>query len=133
METKIAQKRVNDLAAAMVAKGMREPHAQLDIASNVEPQVYLRWKAGIALGRAYDSEKYEFIKGSAVSVALDKAAAFVAKQPDAEQTKLHDFMAALGSVIDIGKQHGIEADYLNPLVASMKKLSENIITDQRAA
>jgi hypothetical protein len=132
MDTKIAQKRVNDLAAAMVAKGMREPHAQLDIASNVEPQVYLRWKSGLDLGRSYGSEKYEFIKGS-VSSALDKAAAFVAQQPDAEQAKLQDFMSALGKVIDIGNQHGIEADYLNPLVASMKKLSENIITDQRAA
>ena len=52
---------------------------------------------------------------------------------DAEQAKLNDFMSALGKVIDLGNQHGIEADYLNPLVASMKKLSENIITDQRAA
>lgn len=132
MDTKIAQKRINDIAAAMVAKGMREPHAKLSIGSNVEPEVYLRWKSGLDNGRAYGNEKYEFIKGS-VSDALDKAAAFVAKQPDAEQAKLHDFMAALGSVIDIGNQHGIEADYLNPLVASMKKLSENIITDQRAA
>lgn len=132
MDTKIAQKRVDDLAAAMLAKGMREPHAQLGIRANGEPQVYLRWKTGIDIGRSLRSEKYEFITGS-VSEALDKAATFVAKQPDADQTKLHDFMAALGSVIDIGNQHGIEADYLNPLVASMKKLSENIITDQRAA
>lgn len=132
MDTKIAQKRVNDLAAAMVAKGMREPGVQLCLSSDREPKVYLTWKLGIATGPSYGNDKYEFFSGS-ISVALDNAAAFVAKQPDAEQAKLHEFMSALGKVIDIGNQHGIAADYLNPLVASMKKLSENIITDQRAA
>lgn len=132
MDTKIAQKRVNDLSAAMVAKGMRQPEAQLWLRANDEPQVYLKWKSGIDTGRTFGNDKYEFIKGE-LSDALDKAADFVAKQPDAEQVKLQDFMSALGSVIDIGRQNGIEADYLNPLVASMKKLSENVITDQRAA
>lgn len=131
MDIKIAQKRVNDLAAAMVAKGMRQPHAQLGVKANEEPEVYLRWTTGI--GRdGFSGDKYEFIKGD-IATALEKAAEFIAKQPDADQAKLQDFMSALGSVIDIGRQHGIEADYLNPLVASMKKLSENVITDQRAA
>lgn len=132
MDTKIAQKRVNDLAAAMVAKGMREPEAQAWFKANAEPTIYLRWKAGIDRGAYLGNDKYEFMSGPLDEV-LGKASEFIATQPDAEQAKLNDFMAALGSVIDIGKQHGIEADYLNPLVASMKKLSENIITDQRAA
>ncbi|MGN6768516.1 MAG: hypothetical protein ACTHJQ_01515 [Rhizobiaceae bacterium] len=132
MDTKIAQKRVNDLAAAMVAKGMREPTASLDIRANEEPSVYLRWKNGIGRDRIFGDDSFEFIRGD-VEAALDKAAAYIAKQPDAEQAKLQDFLSALGSVIDIGKKHGIDADYLNPLVASMKKLSENALTDQRAA
>jgi hypothetical protein len=134
MDTKIAQKRVNDLAAAMVAKGMREPTAQLDICSNEEPSVYLKWKAGIDRGHLFGSERYEFLRGD-VATALDKAAAYIAKQPDAAQARLQDFMSALGSVIDIGRKHGIDADYLNPLVASMKKLSSNALTygDSNAA
>lgn len=132
MDTKIAQKRVNDLAAAMVAKGMREPTAKLSFNANEEPDAYLRWKTGLDAGRYSRDHAYKFFRGSATSV-LDEAAKFISEQPDAEQARLHDFMAALGRVIDIGKQHGIEADYLNPLVASMKKLSENVITDQRAA
>lgn len=131
MDTKLAQKRVNDLAAAMVAKGMRAPHAQLDISANEEPKVYLKWKSGIDRGQMFGNDKYEFIRGD-FAIALDKAAEFIAKQPDAATAKLQDFMTALGGVIDIGRQHGIEADYLNPLVASMKKLSENVITDKRA-
>jgi len=132
MDTKIAQKRVNDLAAAMVAKGMRQPHAQLDIKANEEPTVYLRWKSGIGRNDPFDGVKYEFIKGD-IATALEKASDFIAKRPSAEQAKLQDFMSALGSVIDIGKQHNIEVEFLNPLVATMKTLSENVITDQRAA
>lgn len=131
MDTKIAQKRVNDLAAAMVAKGMREPSARLEIRANEEPHVFLKWKQGLG-NDIFGGDKYEFIRGD-IATALEKAAAYIAKQPDAEQSKLNDFMSALGSVIDIGRKHGIDADYLNPLVASMKKLSENVLTDQRAA
>lgn len=132
MDIKIAQKRVNDLSAAMVAKGMREPHAELSLRANEESNVYLRWQSGIDRGVMSRGDKHEFIRGT-VAEALDKAAAFIAKQPDAEQAKLQDFMAALGSVIDIGRKHNIEVEFLNPLVATMKTLSENVITDQRAA
>lgn len=132
MDLKIAQKRVDDLAAAMVAKGMREPSVGFRIEANcTEFTLHLRWKSGI--DRGYGSnEKWHFERGSETDV-FQKGSAFIAEQPDAEQAKLNDFMSALGKVIDLGNQHGIEADYLNPLVASMKKLSENIITDQRAA
>lgn len=132
MDTKIAQKRVDDMAAAMVAKGMREPYAQLNIRADASPQFWLRWKSGIDHNSLLDDDKYKFFDGDIVAV-FDNAAAFIAKQPDADQAKLQDFMSALGRVIDIGRKHGIEADYLNPLVASMKQLSERVITHQSAA
>ena len=132
MDSKIIQKRIDDLSAAMIAKGMREPHAQVDIRANEQPQIYLRWKRGFGRDSYGRAEQYKFFVGD-ISTVFDDASAFVADQPDAEQAKLHDFMAALGSVIDIGRENGIDADFLNPLVASMKKLSENAITDRRAA
>ncbi len=131
MDSNIIQKRVNDLVSAMMAKGMREPHAQVDIRANQEPQVYIRWKSGINRGVLGD-DKYQFFEDD-IGAGLSEAALFVADQPELEQQKLNDFMAALGTVIDLGRKHGIDAEYLNPLTASMKKLSENVITDQRAA
>lgn len=129
MDTKIAQKRVDDLSAAMVDKGLRAPKAELQIESLSRPSVYLRWT---------DESKpigfsSQWFQSEAPGKALDEASAFIANLPSPEQARLNEFLGALGKVIDLGKQHGIEADYLNPLVASMKKLSENIITDQRAA
>ncbi|MEQ8450617.1 MAG: hypothetical protein RIB97_13110 [Nitratireductor sp.] len=131
MDSNIIQKRVNDLVSAMMAKGMREPHAQVDIRANQEPHVFIRWKSGINRGVLGD-DKYQFFEGD-IGAGLSEASAFVAEQPEPKQQKLNDFMAALGSVIDLGRKHGIDAEYLNPLTASMKKLSENVITDQRAA
>jgi hypothetical protein len=37
-------------------------------------------------------------------------------------------MGQLGKLIDAGKSGGIEVDYLNPLLDTMKRLSENVIT-----
>ena len=129
MDTKIAQKRVDDLSAAMVAKGMRKPEATLMLASHSQPVVHMRWDDK---SQAY-GQATECARADTIADALDKATAFIAARPSPEQAKLNEFLGALGKVIDLGKQHGIEADYLNPLVASMKNLSENIITDQRAA
>ena len=131
MDSKIIQKRVEDLVQAMLAKGMREPDANLWFVANSEPTVFLKWKASGSRSNSL-GEQYEFIKGKFPGV-FDKASAFIAKRPNAEQARMQDFMSALGSVIDLGRQNNIEVEFLNPLVATMKTLSENVITDQRAA
>ncbi len=40
------------------------------------------------------------------------------------------FVAAVGRLIDQGKEIGVEMEFLNPLTAMMDKLSSNIITKQ---
>lgn len=129
MDTKIAQKRVDDLAAAMVAKGMVNPRAHLNLKANEQPTVYMEWAdKSTTYGTAYDA-----VKADSPAMALDKAVAFIASHPSAEQARHQEFMRALGKVIDLGKENHIHVEFLNPLVATMRTLSENIITDQRAA
>lgn len=129
MNTEIAQKRVNDLSAAMVAKGMVAPKAQLMLKSNAEPLAYMEWAdKSTTYGTAYHAES-----GETPAEALDKASAFIAARPTAKQARLEEFMRSLGKVIDLGRENHIEVEFLNPLVATMKTLSENVITDQRAA
>ena len=132
MNVEEIQERVDALAKAMLAKGMREPCAQFTIRDNATSDIHLRWKSGIDRGGVLGDEKWEFFNGDLPDV-LDKADEFVASQPGADEAKLNDFMAALGSVIDIGKKHNIDVDFLNPLVKTMERLSENVITDQRSA
>lgn len=132
MDNRDIQKRIDALAAAMSAKGLREPEAHAEIRSAQEGQVYLNWvKFGST--RAYADREYRFFKGETFTAMLDEADAEVAALPSLDETKHRDFMTALGNVIDLGRQHGIDVAYVNPLVESMKRLSENVLTFQKDA
>lgn len=123
------QKRVNDLSAAMLAKEMSQPRAQLMIKANEELTVYMEWAdKSTTYGTSYDC-----VRAANPAEAFSKAEAFIAARPSAEQARMNEFLGVLGKAIDLGNQYGIDADYMNPLVASMKKLSENIITFQGEA
>lgn len=125
------QSRVDALSKAMLAKGLSQPSAQFHIESGREPCVMLKWYK--ATKDWSGSTKYEWLRADTAAKVLDAADAFVAGLPSADETKFREFMSALGGVIDLGKTNGIEVEFLNPLVATMKKLSENALTDQRAS
>ena len=74
----------------------------------------------------------EYFRKGTLAEQFDAADAFVAAMPTAEETKLQDFMSALGNVIDLGRTNGIDVAYVNPLTETMKKLSENILTHHAA-
>jgi hypothetical protein len=93
----------------------------------------LRWKDVTKLETSYSSGEYKWLKGALPEDAFKEADEFVASLPSAEEAKMKQFMGALATVIDLGKSNGVEVKFLNPLQATMKKLSENILTDQRAA
>lgn len=59
-----------------------------------------------------------------------QAEAYIANLPSIEDANRDAFIAAVGRLIDQGKEIGIEVDFLNPLTDMMTKLSSNIITKQ---
>jgi hypothetical protein len=61
---------------------------------------------------------------------FEQAEAYIANLPSIEDAKRDAFIAAVGRLIDQGKEIGIEVDFLNPLTDMMTKLSSNIITKQ---
>lgn len=136
MDSTEIQNRVDALSKAMTAKGLREPVASTSFESHkVEASVYLRWKdvTKVSDRSSYLDYSYEFIKGKTLIEAFDKADEFVAALPSADEAKMKQFMGALANVIDLGRTNGIEVEFMNPLQATMKSLSENVLTDQRAA
>lgn len=126
-ETEI-QTAVNDLVAGMLAKGMREPDAHLNVRANAEPTAYLTWKHG-AKGIPYSGSdsKYHFLKGKTFADCIAAAREWIAKQPDKAETARRDFASAVADAIEVGKARGMDVDFLNPLLDTMKRLSENII------
>lgn len=131
MDHKDIQTRVNAISKAMLGKGLRKPNADLRIAANVRVEILLRWQDPTKPDFFQDVLK--FIGGDTPEDALDNADSFIAALPSAEEAKLNQFMGALANVIDLGKDNGVDVEFLNPLAATMKKLSDNILTDQRAA
>jgi len=133
MDSTEIQNRVNTLSKGMLAKGLREPVAILRFENNAQIDVYLRWKDVTKQDTIYSSGEFKSFNGSTPEQALDKAAEFIKGLPSADETRMKQFMGALANDIDLGKANGIEVEFMNPLQATMKKLSENILTDQRAA
>ena len=122
------QAAVNQLMIDLLGKGIRKAKAFIWIAANEQPNVSI---GGGEYGEV--DHWYEYPRGETVGEAIEIARAIIAKMPDATTRQMQTFMAALGKVIDLGRDNSIDVDFLNPLTATMKALSENIITDQREA
>lgn len=122
---------INPLPAMLSKKGKIKPEVSVNIEANAAISISMNWDKRYAV-HSYERDYKSFL-GDTFEQALSKATDFIKKLPSAEQAKLHDFMGKLGKLIDAGKDDGIEVAYLNPLIESMKKLSENVITYKPAA
>lgn len=131
MDTADIQKRLDVMPAAMTAKGLRGPSAEFELNANGGSRLWLKWTKPDA-DRDYDKQ-YHSVEGETIGAKLDAADAFIAGLPSKDETRLRNFMGALGKVIDMGRETGIEIEFLNPLTESMKKLSENALTYQKEA
>jgi hypothetical protein len=121
---------INPLPAMLTAKGKIKPEVSLSIEANAGFAISMNWDKRHA---KYSYERdYKIFLGASFEEALVKATTFIKELPSADQAKLHEFMGALGKLIDSGKADGIAVDFMNPLLDTMKRLSENVITHQPA-
>lgn len=120
---------INPLPAALSSKGKVSPEVDLRVEANAGLNISFRWRKPYT-HNDWDNE-YQCFLGEDFASVLAKAVAFIGDLPTAEQAKLNNFMGKLGSLIDAAKEDGIQVEYLNPLLDSMKRLSENIITYKR--
>lgn len=68
-----------------------------------------------------------------IPALFEKARLWVSEQKDPKTLRREQFIASLGRVIDEGNSLGLEVEFMNPLVDSMRKLSENILEYKAAA
>ena len=61
---------------------------------------------------------------------IAEAVKHVADIVSIEDQKKNDFIAAMGRLIDQGRDIGMEVEFMNPLTEMMGKLSTNIITKE---
>ena len=128
MNVEQIQARLAALITAMMDKDLRNPTALFQIKGDE------RFMVGMSSGGGYGEPDhwYDYPTGDDPEEAFAKADSIIAAMQDAKTRNMQMFMGALGKVIDLGRDNGIEVGFLNPLTETMKRLSENIITDQRA-
>lgn len=117
---------INPLPAMLTAKGKISPEVSFRIEANAGVWIAMNWRKSLA--RPDYDKNYEHFLGVDFHEAMLKAVKFIEALPSAKQAQLNDFMGHLGKVIDEGKAAGIDVDYLNPLLDTMKRLSENALT-----
>jgi hypothetical protein len=117
---------INPLPAMLSAKGLVKPEVNVLIEANANLTLMMRWDKPYR-NNSWEQD-YECFSGGNFAELVQRAAEYIAGLPSAEQAKLHNFMGKLGGIIDAAKDDGIEVDYLNPLLDTMKRLSENVIT-----
>jgi len=119
---------INHMPERLAEKGKVEPRVTVLIGANEQLSILIAWRKPYS-PNSWETESSVF-SGETFDEALHKAVKFVIALPSAEQAKLHQFMAELGKVIDGGRDAGIDVDFMNPLLDTMKRLSENVITFQ---
>lgn len=117
---------INPLPAMLSEKGKVRPVVEFTIEANAKLCIGLKWKKPYS-NSEWENE-YEWFSGEDFNKILSEAKSYINDLPSAEQAKLNHFMGKLGNLIDAGKDEGIGVDYLNPLLDTMKRLSENVIT-----
>jgi hypothetical protein len=125
---KEAQAGINAMPAMLSVKGKSRPDATLSLNANAKAHLTLRW-AKTSKAEDWDNE-YQSFTSRPIAKLVENALKFIQGLPDPNVARLHDFMGQLGELIDVGKDLGIEVDYLNPLTETMKRLSENVLTHQ---
>lgn len=128
MDSDLIQEKMDDLSRAMLAKGLRNPRAVVMTEAHVAPCVYMNW--GVYQEPDHSTE---IIRDPDIGQAIEDAFTLIAALPSPEEAKRQQFMASLAKVIDLGRENGIEVDFVNPLVETMKRLSENALTYQPSA
>ncbi len=109
----------------------------------IKPQVtlFVNWlhcdeinaKIGYRTSEEYSSEITHFPSvdvNEGWEALIAKVEAQIAEIKPVADKKRDEFIAAVGKLIDQGRDIGIEVDFLNPLTEMMKTLSSNIITNQ---
>ena len=114
----------DELAAAMVEKGMKLPEAWFHVKSGDSFSAWLRW---YGLESSHYPEKCQTIKGQTGIECAENARAWIAALPTPITKALNDHMAGIAKLVDAGRAAGIDDAYIAPLVVVKSAMSANLL------
>ena len=122
------------LVVLMLHRGMELPSVEIAARSGMpEPRVMVRFaKAG-----AHFADEMKFFTGKTVEEALLFANAWIVGQPTAMERAQKDALELTARALEATRKAGFDTGegeaFVAQLEAMMKRLSENVITDQSGA
>lgn len=131
MNTTEIQERLNAMAPRMSAKGKVDPETRLSFAANSQPFLSISWQKTDG-STGYNRAHISFRVDAGIVDALNAADNAITDMPSIEEARVAEFTEKLAAVIELGNQHGIDVQFVNPLIEAMKRLSENAIEDHSA-
>jgi len=119
----------------------------VDVAMWTGGYTVFRLEVSYRVSESYSSDRKEFVRTLSedevselvhtdegadwIEQALIDAEAWIDAIPSREERDHEQFTAALGRLIDQGRDLGIEVDFLNPLTQMMERLATNALEDKR--
>ena len=128
MNAEQIQQEIDRLVPGLIDKGLRNPRVSLEFHSGVTVPVV--WIMHDTKGNA--AKDWHRIVGDDIPDILANAREFIADLPDPEEAKRQEFINSLAALIELGRENGIDLEFVNPLQATMKRLAENALTHEPA-
>ena len=124
------QEALTSLITGMMDKGLVQPEAHMTIKPGERSYIGTFWRKPGNDG-VFGSPDHKFFHfDDDASDALAAARLWLAELPSAEQKAKADALALTADAIEASRKAGLEPDFVGELEAMMKRLSENVITDQ---
>lgn len=122
----IIQPELASLNAALEAKVHRSLGTDLTFSAGTEAKLQM-WYYPVEDGEL----EYFVCRGEDVWSLFAEAAQYISGLPCVADLQAADLRASLATTIEKARKYDMPLDFINPLTASMKRLSENALEDKR--
>lgn len=115
------QNRLDSIASLLASKGHGDPTVHLTIKSGGRVDGYVSSDCNT-------KNVYEFFYADHAYEALDEMRKFATASKDAGTAEKEAAVAQFGKAVDAVRMAGFDAKFVDPLAATMKAMSENLLT-----
>ena len=120
------QRELASLHAALTAKVYRVLGVDLTFSHGAEAKLQM-WYYPVEGSES----RYYYLRGEDISALYAEAAQYISALPCVADLQAEDLRESLATTIEKARKYDMPLDFINPLTASMKRLSENALEDKR--
>ena len=113
----------DELAAAMVEKGLKTPDVWLHVQSGSGHMVWLSW----ATSTSNYKDKTKICSSKTIDEAISGARAWIASQPNPVELANRNLLNSMSDALEAGRLDGASAEYLTAIRAPVDVMRSNLL------